>query len=151
MFMSMLPTNKANWMLGVLQFRSHTLTVFNSAGKTYRDWKVLEGIEPYVKILPVLMNALGISKKDPDFDGPGSKELKVYINSTLSQQTNGHDCGVFVILYALYIIRNGRCSILHRFDINKCRLGIAALLYKYQEMYAKHAKRGLMDEGIVIE
>ncbi|CAA3002745.1 Hypothetical predicted protein [Olea europaea subsp. europaea] len=54
-------------------------------GKTYRDWKVLEGIEPYVKILPALMNALGISKKDPDYDRPGSKELKVYIDSTLPQ------------------------------------------------------------------
>ncbi|CAA2935763.1 sentrin-specific protease 1-like [Olea europaea subsp. europaea] len=88
-FMSMLPTNKAHWMLGVLQFRSHTLTVFNSAGKTYRDWKVLEGIEPYVKILPALMNALRISRKDPDYEGPDSKELKVYIDSTLPQQTNG--------------------------------------------------------------
>ncbi|CAA3012215.1 sentrin-specific protease 1-like [Olea europaea subsp. europaea] len=36
-FMSMLPTNNAHWMLGVLQFRRHTLTIFNSAGKTYRD------------------------------------------------------------------------------------------------------------------
>ncbi|CAA2980917.1 Peptidyl-prolyl cis-trans isomerase PASTICCINO1 [Olea europaea subsp. europaea] len=87
--MPMLPTNKTHWMLGVQQFRSHTMTVFNSTGKTYHDWKVLEGIEPYVKILPTLMNALGILKKDPDYDGPGSKELKVYIDSTLPQQTNG--------------------------------------------------------------
>ncbi|CAA3030246.1 sentrin-specific protease 1-like [Olea europaea subsp. europaea] len=62
-FMPMLSTNKAHWMLGVLQFRSYTLTMFNSVGKIYRDWKVLEGIEPYVKILPALMNALGISKR----------------------------------------------------------------------------------------
>ncbi|CAA3018026.1 sentrin-specific protease 1-like [Olea europaea subsp. europaea] len=150
-FMSMLPINKAHWMLGVLQFRSHSLTVFNSAGKTYHNWKVLEGIEPYVKILPALMNALGISKKDPDYDGPGSKELKVYIDSTLPQQTNGHNCGVFVILYALYIIRDERCSIPHRFDINKCRLGIAVLLCKYREMYVKHAKQGLMEDGMVVE
>ncbi|CAA3002687.1 Hypothetical predicted protein [Olea europaea subsp. europaea] len=51
--------------------------------KIYRDWKVLEGIEPYVKILPALMNALEISKKDPDYHRPDSKELKVYIDSTL--------------------------------------------------------------------
>ncbi|CAA2995374.1 Hypothetical predicted protein [Olea europaea subsp. europaea] len=57
--------------------------------KTYRDWKVLEGTEPYVKILPALMNVLRISKKDPDYHGPDSKELKVYIDSTLPQQTNG--------------------------------------------------------------
>ncbi|CAA2981941.1 Hypothetical predicted protein [Olea europaea subsp. europaea] len=113
-------------MLGVLQFRSRTLTVFNSVGKTYHDWKVLEGIEPYVKILPTLMNALRISKKDPDYHGPYSKELKVHIDSTLPQQTN-------------------------RFDINKCRLVIAALLYKYREMYVKHTKQGLMGKEMIID
>ncbi|CAA3016949.1 Hypothetical predicted protein [Olea europaea subsp. europaea] len=69
--------------------KSHTLTVFNSAGKTYCDWKVLEGIEQYVKILPALMNALEILKKDPDYHEPDCKELKVHIDSTLPQQTNG--------------------------------------------------------------
>ncbi|CAA2998073.1 Hypothetical predicted protein [Olea europaea subsp. europaea] len=82
---------------------------------------------------------------------PGSKELKVYIDSTLPQQTNGHDCRVFVTLHALYILSDGRCSISHIFDINKCKLGITALLYKYREMYVKHAKQGLMEEGMVIE
>ncbi|CAA2999936.1 Hypothetical predicted protein [Olea europaea subsp. europaea] len=36
-------------------------------GKSYRDWKVLQSIEPYMKVLPALMNTLGISKKDPDY------------------------------------------------------------------------------------
>ncbi|CAA3031310.1 sentrin-specific protease 1-like [Olea europaea subsp. europaea] len=98
-----------------------------------------------------LINALRILKKDPDYHGPDSKELKVYIDSTLPQQTNGNDCGVFVILYALYILRDERCFIPHRFYINKCRLGIATLLYKYREMYVKHAKQGLMEEWMVIE
>ncbi|CAA2961803.1 Hypothetical predicted protein [Olea europaea subsp. europaea] len=89
MCMPILSTNKVPWMLGVLQFKSHTLTVFNSAGKTYHDWKVLEGIEPYVKILAALMNALGMSKKDPDYHGTDSKELKMHIDSMLPQQRNG--------------------------------------------------------------
>ncbi|CAA2991304.1 Hypothetical predicted protein [Olea europaea subsp. europaea] len=88
-FMQMLPTNKAHGMLGVLQFRNHVLTVFNSTGKIYHDWKVLENIESYVKILPALINTLGISKKDPEYHGSDFKELKVYIDSTLPQQTNG--------------------------------------------------------------
>jgi hypothetical protein len=88
-FMPIMPINKAHWMLGLLQFRSHTLTVFNSAGKTYRERQVLQGIEPYVKILPALMNALGISKKDPDYQEPDCMELKVIIDDTLPQQTNG--------------------------------------------------------------
>ncbi|CAA2987778.1 sentrin-specific protease 1-like [Olea europaea subsp. europaea] len=86
------------------------------------------------------LSSMGISKKDSDYHEPDFNELKVYIDNKLSQQTNGHDCGVFVILFTLYILRDGRCSIPHKFDINKCRLGIAALLYKYQEMYVKHAK-----------
>ncbi|CAA2939443.1 Hypothetical predicted protein [Olea europaea subsp. europaea] len=54
-FMPIISTNKAHWMLGLLQFRSHTLTVFNSAG---------------------------ISKKDPDYHEPEAKELKVIIDNT---------------------------------------------------------------------
>ncbi|CAA2977811.1 sentrin-specific protease 1-like, partial [Olea europaea subsp. europaea] len=75
-FMPILPTNMAHWMLGVLQFRSHTLTVFNSIDKSYRDWKVLQAIKPYVKILHALMNALEISNKDPNYHGPGCVELR---------------------------------------------------------------------------
>ncbi|CAA2982496.1 sentrin-specific protease 1-like [Olea europaea subsp. europaea] len=95
------------------------------AGKTCRDWNVLEGIEPYVKELPALMKALGISKKDPDYNESECKQMKVTIDSTLPQQTNSHDCGLFVILYALYILRDGRCAIPHKFDAAKCKIDIA--------------------------
>ncbi|CAA3020721.1 sentrin-specific protease 1-like [Olea europaea subsp. europaea] len=121
------------------------------AGKTYRDWNVLEGIEPYVKVLPALMKALGISKKDPDYNESECKQMKVTIDSTLPQQTNGHDCGVFVILYALYILRDGRCAIPHKFDAAKCRIDIASLLYKHREPYVKKARQAFKGEGIVIE
>ncbi|CAA2954673.1 Hypothetical predicted protein [Olea europaea subsp. europaea] len=80
-------------------------------GKSYCNWKVLQGIESYVKVLSALMNTLGISKKDPNYHKPEAKELKVIIDDTLPQQTNGHDCRIFVVLYALYLIRGGRCSI----------------------------------------
>ncbi|CAA3004020.1 Hypothetical predicted protein [Olea europaea subsp. europaea] len=134
-------------MLSLLEFRSHTLRLFNSAGKTYRHWKVLEGIEPYVKVLPALMKALRIFKKDPDYNESECKQMKVTIDSTLPQQTNG----VFVILYVLYILRDGRCSILHQFDAAKYRLDIALLLYKHREPYVKKARHAFKGEGIVIE
>lgn len=57
-FMPLLPTNKAHWMLVLVEFRSHTLMLFNSAGKTYDGWKVL-------KVLPALMKAWKILKKSP--------------------------------------------------------------------------------------
>ncbi|CAA2994012.1 sentrin-specific protease 1-like [Olea europaea subsp. europaea] len=120
-------------------------------GKTYRNWKALEGIEPYVKVLSALMKALGISKKDPDYNESECKQMKVTIDSTLPQQTNGLDCEVFVILYALYILHDGRCSILHQFDATKCRLDIVLLLYKHREPYMKKARQDFKGEGIVIE
>ncbi|CAA3033474.1 sentrin-specific protease 1-like [Olea europaea subsp. europaea] len=150
-FMPIIPTNKVHWMLSLLQFRSHTLTVFNSAGKSYCDWKVLQGIEPYVKVLPALMNTMEISKKDFDYHEPEAKELKVIIDNTLPQQTNGHDCGIFVVLYALYLIRGGRCFIPQKFDASKFRMNIVTLLYKYRQVYTKKVNQLTTGEALVIE
>ncbi|CAA2935059.1 Hypothetical predicted protein [Olea europaea subsp. europaea] len=61
-------------------------------GKSYRDWKVVKGIEPFVKILAASMNNLGISKKDPDYIEPNCMELKVTVDDTLPQQTNENVC-----------------------------------------------------------
>ncbi|CAA3006824.1 sentrin-specific protease 1-like [Olea europaea subsp. europaea] len=97
------------------------------------------------------MNNLGISKKDPNYIEPSCMELKVTVDDSLPKQTNGHDCGIFVIVYALYILCEGRESILHSFDASKCRMDIATLLYKYREMYVKRAKQPIRDERIVIE
>ncbi|CAA2996788.1 sentrin-specific protease 1-like [Olea europaea subsp. europaea] len=112
---------------------------------------VLEGIEPYVKVLPTLMNTVGISKKDPDYHGPEFKELKVIIDDTLPQQTNGHDCGIFVVLYALYLIRGGRCFMPQKFDASKFRMDIATLLYKHRQVYTKKVNQPTTREAIVIE
>ncbi|CAA2971376.1 sentrin-specific protease 1-like [Olea europaea subsp. europaea] len=150
-FILIIPTNKAHWMLGLLQFRSHTLTVFNSAGKSYCDWKVLQGTEPYLKVLLALMITLGISKKDPDYHEPKAKELKVIIDVTRPQQTNGHDCGIFMVLYVLYLIRGGRCSIPKKFDASKFRMDIATLLYKHQQVYTKRVNQPMTEEALVLE
>jgi hypothetical protein len=39
----------------------------------------------------------------------------------------------------------------HKFDVSKCRLDIASLLYKHRESYVKKAKQATKEEGIVIE
>ncbi|CAA2955560.1 sentrin-specific protease 1-like [Olea europaea subsp. europaea] len=131
-FMPIILTNKAHWILGLLQFRSHTLTVFNSAGKFYRDWKVLQGIEPYVKVFLALMNTLGILKKDSDYHEPEAKELKVIIDDTLPQQTNG-------------------CSIPNKFDASKFRMDITTLLYKCQQVYTKRVNQPMTEEALALE
>ncbi|CAA3008817.1 sentrin-specific protease 1-like [Olea europaea subsp. europaea] len=113
--------------------------------------EVLQGIELYVKVLLALMNTLGISKKDPDYHAPEAKELKVIIDDTLPQQTNGHDCEIFVVLYALYLIRGGRCSILQKFDASKFRMDIATLLYKHRQFYTKKVNQPTTGEAVVIE
>ncbi|XP_022883553.1 uncharacterized protein LOC111400149 [Olea europaea var. sylvestris] len=145
--MPIIPTNKAHWMLSQLQFKSHTLIVFNSVG----DWKVLQGIETYIKVLPALMNTLRISKKDPDYHELEAKELKVIIDDTLPQQTNGHDYRIFVVLYTLYLIRGGRCSVPKKFDASKFRMDIATLLYKHRQVYTKRVNQPMMEEALVIE
>ncbi|CAA2982448.1 sentrin-specific protease 1-like [Olea europaea subsp. europaea] len=116
-FMPLLPTNKAHWMLGIA----------------------------------CSYESVGNFKKDPDYKESECKQMKVTIDSTLPQQTNGHDCGVFVILYALYILRDSKCAISHKFDATKCRIDIASVLYTHRESYVKKARQAFKGEGIVIE
>ncbi|CAA2972011.1 sentrin-specific protease 1-like [Olea europaea subsp. europaea] len=112
---------------------------------------VLQGIESYMKVLSALMNALKISKTDPDYHVSKAKELKVIIDDTLPQQTNGHDCRIFVVLYVLYLIRGGRCSIPHKFDVSKFRMDIAILLYKHRQVYTKRVDQLMTGKALVKE
>ncbi|CAA2934349.1 Hypothetical predicted protein [Olea europaea subsp. europaea] len=129
------------------RFTNRPSWVGSRGGKSYCDWKVLQGIESYVKVLPALMNTLGISKKDPDYHELEAKELKMIIDDTLPQQTNG----IFVVLYALYLIRASRCSIPQKFDASKFRIDITTLLYKHRQVYTKKVNQPTTGEAIVIE
>ncbi|CAA2982106.1 sentrin-specific protease 1-like [Olea europaea subsp. europaea] len=88
-FMPILPTNKAHWMLAVLDIKKQTLLVLNSARKTYNDIKILIGIDPFVKMIPHLMDRIGIWRKDSNPSANDSKELKVVLNFSVLQQNNG--------------------------------------------------------------
>ncbi|CAA3005595.1 Hypothetical predicted protein [Olea europaea subsp. europaea] len=89
--------------------------------------------------------------EDPDYHEPEAKELKVIIDDTLPQQTNSHDCRIFVVLYALYLICGGRCSIPKKFDASKFRMDIVTLLYKHRQVYTKKVNQPMMEEVLVIE
>ncbi|CAA2976027.1 Hypothetical predicted protein [Olea europaea subsp. europaea] len=76
--------------------------------------------------------SVGNFEKDLDYNESECKQMKVTIDSTLPQQTNG-------------------CDIPHQFDAVKCRIDIASLLYKHREPYVKKARQAFKREGIVIE
>lgn len=88
-FMPILPTNKAHWMLAVLDIKKRLFIVMNSARKTYNDHKVRLGIEPFVKILPHLMYRIGIWEKESGTQRDDHMELQVMLDFSLPQQKNG--------------------------------------------------------------
>ncbi|CAA2955719.1 Ulp1 protease family, C-terminal catalytic domain containing [Olea europaea subsp. europaea] len=90
--------------------------------------------------------------KDSDNHEGDSKELKIVLGYDVPQQQNGHDCGIFVIKYAEYLLYNDLESTLKEFDAVRARLDVATQLYKYRDI--KKATKGgkkKVDEGIVIE
>lgn len=44
-----------------------------------------------------------------------------------------HDCGIFVIKYAEYMLHNDMKSLPTTFDASRARLDIATLLFKHKE------------------
>lgn len=77
--------NGTHWVLGHICKKSKTIYLFDSLLRISND--VGERICRRIK------NTCGI-------------DLKYYIYKNIPHQTNGYDCGPFVVLYALYIIRN---------------------------------------------
>ncbi|CAA3002535.1 Hypothetical predicted protein [Olea europaea subsp. europaea] len=83
-------------------------------------------------------------------DEVDSSAFMAWFQRGYKPRTN-HDCRIFVILYALYILREGKESIPHTFNASKCRIDIATLMYKYQEIYVKRSRQPITGEGIVIK
>ncbi|XP_022857134.1 uncharacterized protein LOC111378199 [Olea europaea var. sylvestris] len=114
-------------MLGVLDIKAHTLHLLNSSRKTYNDIKVRIGIEPFVSMLPHLMKCVGIWKKD-------SMELNVDFDFSLPQQKNGHDCGIYVVKYAEYMLHDDIGSMPMKFNAGRAQLDVVSLLFKHREI-----------------
>ncbi|CAA2995615.1 sentrin-specific protease 1-like [Olea europaea subsp. europaea] len=95
--------------------------------KTYNGIKVHIGIEPFVSMLPHLIKCVGIWKKD-------SMELNVNFDFSLPQQKNGHDCSIYVVKYAEYMLHDDIGSMPMKFDVGRARLDVALLLFKHREI-----------------
>ncbi|CAA2987287.1 sentrin-specific protease 1-like [Olea europaea subsp. europaea] len=83
--MPILPTNKAHWMLVVLAIKKCTTSIFNSARWTYPDLHVHASLEPFVRVIPHLMRAIGLWNKDPDNHEGDSMKLKIVLGYNVPQ------------------------------------------------------------------
>ncbi|CAA2966070.1 sentrin-specific protease 1-like [Olea europaea subsp. europaea] len=59
-------------------------------------------------------------------------DLRLRIDSSLPQQKNGHDCSIFTITYAEYLLHDDKDSMPKKFDAGRTRLDTAFWLYKHQ-------------------
>ncbi|CAA2993955.1 Ulp1 protease family, C-terminal catalytic domain containing [Olea europaea subsp. europaea] len=142
-FIPLLPANKAHWKLRVLDIKAHTQRVLKSS--TYNDIKVRIGIEPFVSMLSCLMKCVGIWKKD-------SIELNMDLDFSLPQQKNGHDCGIYMVKYAEYMLYDNIGSMPMKFNAGRARLNVASLLFQYQEIgKARKTVRLTGGESIFLE
>ncbi|CAA2961943.1 Ulp1 protease family, C-terminal catalytic domain containing [Olea europaea subsp. europaea] len=116
------------------------MSIFNLARQTYQDICVHAGVEPFVKVSPHLMRTIGLWTNDPNNDEGDSMELRIVLGYDVPQQQNGHDCGIFVIKYAEYILYNDLESMPKEFDAARARLDIVAQLYKHRDI--KKATKG---------
>ncbi|CAA3020886.1 Peptidyl-prolyl cis-trans isomerase PASTICCINO1 [Olea europaea subsp. europaea] len=118
--MPILPTNKAHWMLALLDINERTMSVFNSARRTYPDLRVRADVELFFRVIPHLMRAIGLWNKDLDNDEGDSMELK--------------SCLVMMF-------HNSKTeSMPKEFDAARARLDVAAQLYKHRDI--KKATKG---------
>lgn len=87
--MPIMPTNHAYWMLGQLDINNRIMYIFNSSNKSYKDYKVHEGVLPLVKTLTHRLKVVGLLMKNTDDMGDISKDLHIDIVSGLPRQQNG--------------------------------------------------------------
>ncbi|CAA3029912.1 sentrin-specific protease 1-like [Olea europaea subsp. europaea] len=82
--MPILPTNKAHWILAVLDIKEHMMCIFNSARRTYPNLRVRAQVEPFVRIILHLKRMIGLWTKDPD-NHDDSMELKIVLGYDVPQ------------------------------------------------------------------
>ncbi|KAL2480665.1 Uncharacterized protein Adt_33631 [Abeliophyllum distichum] len=102
------------------------LDVYNSAYKTIRDVVVMEAIQPHLNIIPHLLRQSKVLK----FEVPDSP-LSSRICKGTPQQTNGGDCGIFIVKYAEYIHEMKISTMPNPFDTKLARHNMAVQIYKH--------------------
>ncbi|KAL2548394.1 sentrin-specific protease 6-like [Forsythia ovata] len=117
---------KAHWILVDLDMSNLHLDVYNSSFRTIRDVAVLDAVEPLRQMMPHVLRHSKILIRDiPD------KPLSITLCKDTPHQTNGGDCGIFVIKFAEYIAENKIKEMPKNFDTKVARLNMATQLYKF--------------------
>ncbi|CAA2972435.1 Hypothetical predicted protein [Olea europaea subsp. europaea] len=112
---------------------------------------VLLGVDPFVRVIPKLLFALGIWKRT--FTDPGKDPivLRILLVDDTPHQQNGHVCGIFIIKYTEYILCDDIKSMPMNFDASRARLDIATRLFKHNDIKKPTQLVQSTGESIVIE
>lgn len=90
-FLSILPINRAHWMLCKLDIKNHKMYIYNSSYKIYHEKMVLLGFDPFVRVIPQLLFALGIWKGTSTDSGKDPIVLRVLLVDDTPHQQNGYN------------------------------------------------------------
>ncbi|KAL2461479.1 Ulp1 protease family [Abeliophyllum distichum] len=122
---------RAHWILGYLDIEKRCINVFNSCWGTIRDREVIADVEAFAFVIPHLMANIDVWQP-AIVDGVQQIEpLAVSIVHDIPQQSNGTDCGVYMINYAKYIINDNIQDMPNHFDATVEKTRLASLLYKH--------------------
>ncbi|CAA3004170.1 Hypothetical predicted protein, partial [Olea europaea subsp. europaea] len=88
-FLLILPINHAQWMFYRLDIKNHKMYVYNSNYKTYCEKMVFVGVDPFVRVIPHLLFALGIWNRTSVDPGKDPIVMRVLLVDDTPYQQNG--------------------------------------------------------------
>ncbi|KAL2492191.1 Ulp1 protease family [Abeliophyllum distichum] len=100
--------------------------VHNLSFKTIRDVAVLDAVEPLRHIIPHLLRTTKVLSY-----GTPYAPLSYRLCKDIPQQTNGGDCGIFVLKYAEYLFQKMIDDMPNKFDTRMARYNVVVQLYKF--------------------
>ncbi|VFQ70076.1 unnamed protein product [Cuscuta campestris] len=130
-----MPLNTGNhWMLLVLEVEERKIRVYNSKGK---KGQTSRGIIPYVtcisSLLPKLLDMLNVYKNHSD--GPmGDQKLSIDIIDGCPQQSDGCNCGMFVVKFAEFLMMDLKIDEVQSCDMEayQVKMTTELLAYSYE-------------------
>ncbi|KAL2519330.1 Ulp1 protease family [Abeliophyllum distichum] len=125
-FIPVFMDKRAHWILANFNLSKWHLDVYNSSFKMIRDVAVLAAVEPLCYIILHLLRLSKVLK----FTTPDSS-LTCILCKDVPQQTNGGDCGIFVIKYAEYTYHMKIMDMPKKFDTHMAQYNMVVQLYKY--------------------
>ncbi|KAL2516340.1 uncharacterized protein Fot_30311 [Forsythia ovata] len=122
---------RAHWILGHMDIRNRCINVYNSCSDTIRDREVIADVQPFAFVIPHLMANIDVWQPMDVDDIQRIEPLVVNLVHDIPQQSNGTDCGFFVIKYAEFFINDNMQSMPNSFDATSERTYMASQLYKH--------------------